>query len=812
MFRSGKPKLNETQLTQKMNPNAVTRLVVSPVSNTVLVDQVVHATVTAYNRKGHLVALPAGLTITVLHPELVTATVSSLGDVTITGVAPGTTSFYVRALSLVSNSAALTVPSPLTLASLSITAPSGPALIGASYHLTITARNSLGDVVPVPDDTTIDNTNPSVASAVRTGTDVLVTGLAAGSTTLSAISNPMSGLIQSNAVTASIVADTTNDVVSLALSAPVGTISIGSSQHLAIVARNAAGTIVPVPDGTTISNSNPSIASAVRTVDDVLVTGLAAGITTLRAVFGSVRSSAVSASVADPTVVTSLTLSPSSLGLVAGNVGHATLTARNYLANVIAIPAGVTLTNTAPSKAGGVLTGSDLAVTAIAAGSASIIAHYGGVDSNAVAVTVTAAPIILVPTSFRVTPASLTPQAATTIGLTVQLLDQNGGLYPSAGISITLADNLGSGATFGFNPIVTNNGGTATGTITVALDDTVNHRIVATAAGGLTGTSAIIDVQPIPGGGGGGGGDGGEAEPGPFADVIFQGDDADPALATVDAAQNFDSSSRSGFTPYPGRFLYPGPVVSQMRTDGLKKYLICNYPDWPDDGSAFPTGGDWWLYPLRNLDGSKEVDISFDFQINTPDPSRLVNFAIKFIEIYHVLNGARMQTCLHNRSPWNGRNNAGVLQPDHGTYLQFTDGDAPLGNSDPALQQPTDVDVWPNGSDQGTQVRGPYVSSCINSGDHHYRCRYKQHTSALVLDGFIKTWLDGVKVQHIAADKVGVEDADAEKQYCGDTTMRLIAPRVGQSLIAFGGARSTFTGAAFTLDIHAGSTIYTVAP
>jgi hypothetical protein len=104
---------------------------------------------------------------------------------------------------------------------------------------------------------------------------------------------------------------------------------------------------------------------------------------------------------------------------------------------------------------------------------------------------------------------------------------------------------------------------------------------------------------------------------------------------------------------------------------------------------------------------------------------------------------------------------------------------------------------------------GPYAPEKFNGGDQTYTLDYKQHTSATQLDGWVAVWWNGVKVIDVRWANIGVIPSGGEKAWCTENMVRLISTAdagvASQYGLAFGGARSTNTGPAFTFEIWAAS-------
>jgi hypothetical protein len=313
-----------------------------------------------------------------------------------------------------------------------------------------------------------------------------------------------------------------------------------------------------------------------------------------------------------------------------------------------------------------------------------------------------------------------------------------------------------------------------------------------------TGAYSAVALQPE------GSTPGGDTEPGPLANVIFNGSDTDPALASMTAAQTYDYWSRVGFTPVPGAYTSPGTQPADMLlTEGTQKILSCVYP--AQDAGNYPVaGGGWDVFPTPGVAGSKRHVIKFRWRINWATYNQATDvFAIKFIELNHASTPGRLQTNMHNPVP-PGLNPA---FPNHGTYMQFYDANGAIGTTD----SPGTGTNQPTSDEQGTQPVGPFIGDLINQGWVTYTLDYKQHTSTTVLDGWVTVWLNGTKVIDVRQTNINVTPPGGERIWCSANDVNLIQVNDGTAAsygLQFGGARSTFGGDA-TFDIHAGSFSWT---
>jgi uncharacterized protein YjdB len=230
--------------------------------------------------------------------------------------------------------------------------------------------------------------NPSVASVGPTG--VLTGGAAGGTAHIRATAN---GVV-SNAVTVQNTASVADNVVASVTVSPTGvTLAASETRQLTAVVKNAAGKVlvgVPITwatDHSDIVSVSPS---------GVAAAGATAGTAHITATAGTVTSSSLSITSAGGTVPrtpTSISLPAVALALVVGDTR--TLVATVLDGFGLAVPGVVATSFTSSDPSIATVTNGGI-VTAIAAGTVSIIARYvsGAISlaSNAVQTTVSAAP------------------------------------------------------------------------------------------------------------------------------------------------------------------------------------------------------------------------------------------------------------------------------------------------------------------------------------------------------------------------------------------------------------------------------------
>jgi uncharacterized protein YjdB len=200
------------------------------------------------------------------------ATVSSTGS--IAGVAPGTATISASSEGK-SGSAGLTVtaPPPTPVATVTVT-PGAPSVqTGATVQLSAVTRDAAGNVLTGRTIAWSTN-NPSAASVSATG---LVTGVAAGSATITASSETKNG---TSSVT--VTAPAPVPVASVTVSPAAPSLQVGTTVQLTAVPRDANGGAL---SGRTITwqSSNPSVATVSASG---LVTAIVAGSVTITASCG----------------------------------------------------------------------------------------------------------------------------------------------------------------------------------------------------------------------------------------------------------------------------------------------------------------------------------------------------------------------------------------------------------------------------------------------------------------------------------------------------------------------------------------------
>src|SRR5438105_3578574 len=262
--------------------------------------------------------------------------------------------------------------------------------VGATTQLTATPEDSSGTAL-TGRAVTWATSNAAVATVSVSG---LVTGVAAGSATITATSEGQSG---TSALTVTNV-----PVASMTVSPATATVTIGTTTQLTATPKDANGTAL---SGRAViwATSNAAVATVSASG---LVTGVAAGSATITAT--SEGQSGTSAITVTNVPVASVTVSPTAAGVTVGATTQLTATPKD--ANGTAL-SGRVVTWATSNAAAATVSASGL-VTGVAAGSATITATSEG-QSGTAALTVTNVPVA----SVTVSPAT----ASLTVGATTQL-------------------------------------------------------------------------------------------------------------------------------------------------------------------------------------------------------------------------------------------------------------------------------------------------------------------------------------------------------------------------------------------------------
>jgi uncharacterized protein YjdB len=324
------------------------------------------------------------------NPALATVTSSGL----ITGVAIGQVTISAISDGKIGATAVAVTQKPV--ASVAITPANGSAMIGQSAQLKADALDASGTAIGGKT-FAWQSSNPSIATVSASG---LVSTLAAGTTTISASTDGVSG---STGFTV-----TTVPVASVTVEPSSVQLSVGGTAQLSASAKDATGAAL-TQRVTQWASANPAVASLSSTG---LLTAVGPGNTTVTATVDGVSgSAAVAVAPPPPAPVATITVALASPSLTVGQTTQATATLRDAAGNVL-VGRSVTWSSTDPTLATVSATG---VVTAVAAGSATIAAAAEG-QTGLASVTVTP------PAPTPVASVSLSaPSTALTVGQTTQV-------------------------------------------------------------------------------------------------------------------------------------------------------------------------------------------------------------------------------------------------------------------------------------------------------------------------------------------------------------------------------------------------------
>src|SRR6266516_4202235 len=311
---------------------------------------------------------------------------------------------------------------------------------------------------------------PGVATVDGSG---LVTGVAAGSATITATSEGKSG---SAAVT--VAAAPPAPVASVSISPASASVSVGQTVQLAALPKDANGNLL---SGRTVSWSSGNTGIATVSASG-LVTGVSAGAATITA--ASEGKSGTAAVTVSSVPVASVAVSPTSASLLVGQTQQLSATPKDANGNPLT---GRTVSWSSGNTAVATVSASGL-VTGVSAGAATITAASEG-QSGTAAITVTNVPVA----SVAVSPTTASVPVGQTVQLTATPKDANGNSL--SGRTITWASSNTAVATVSTSGRVT---GVAavTATITATSEGTSGTAAITATAPPLPAPVASVAVSP----------------------------------------------------------------------------------------------------------------------------------------------------------------------------------------------------------------------------------------------------------------------------------------------------------------------------
>jgi len=302
--------------------------------------------------------------------------------------------------------------SNVPVASVTMSPAAATVTVGTTTQLTATPRDANGTALSGR----VVSWATSNAAAATVSASGLVTGVAAGSATITATSEGQSG---TSAITVTNV-----PVASVTVSPTAAGVTVGATTPLTATPKDANGTAL---SGRVVSWATSNAAAATVSASG-LVTGVAAGSATITAT--SEGQSGTAALTVTNVPVASVTVSPATASVTVGATTQLTATPKD--ANGTAL-SGRAVTWATSNAAAATVSASGL-VTGVAAGSATITATSEG-KSGTSAITVTNVPVA----SVTVTPATANLLVGSTLQLTATLKDALGN--PLSGRVVTWASN-----------------------------------------------------------------------------------------------------------------------------------------------------------------------------------------------------------------------------------------------------------------------------------------------------------------------------------------------------------------------------------
>ncbi|HEX7730865.1 MAG TPA: Ig-like domain-containing protein [Terracidiphilus sp.] len=380
------------------------------------------------------------------------------------------------------------VSNPLT--SIAISPNSASINTGSTIQFAVTGTFQDGSTKDVSALATWSSSSASVASISASG---LVTGVASGTSTITATEN---GLTATADVT---VRSSTATLVSIAVTPRTAIISAGANQQFVATGTYSDGSTQTITSSVTWTSSSTSIATIATSG---LATGVAAGTSTVTATLGTVSGTASLTVSSSGVTLTSISVTPSTASISAGTTKQFTATGNYSDGSTQTLTTSVTWTSGTTSVA--TIASSGLA-TGVAVGSSTITATLGTVSGTA---TITVTPPGVTLTSITVTPAtasvvagsaqqftatgnysdgstqSLTSSATWTSSITAVATVNASGLATGIGAgATTISASLGSVSGSAVLTVTTNT------TASAGCDGAGNCYIYAGATGAGTGTS-----------------------------------------------------------------------------------------------------------------------------------------------------------------------------------------------------------------------------------------------------------------------------------------------------------------------------------
>jgi uncharacterized protein YjdB len=252
-----------------------------------------------------------------------------------------------------------------TLTSISVSPTTANVSMGDEQQFTATAKYSNGSTANVSSTVTWSVGSSSVATINSSG---LLTAVAAGSTSVSALLSGISGTASLDVETVTV----TKTLKSISVTPQTASVNVSATQQFTATATYSDGSTATI--AATWSTSSASTATI---SSSGVATGVAAGSTTVTATLGSVSGTA--ALTVNANIVTGISVTPTSVSLSVGGTEQFTATATYNTG-----PSGnVTSSATWTSTNTNVVTVNSGFAIAVGAGTAGVTASLGGFSSSA---------------------------------------------------------------------------------------------------------------------------------------------------------------------------------------------------------------------------------------------------------------------------------------------------------------------------------------------------------------------------------------------------------------------------------------------
>ena len=379
-------------------PTAVTlvSIAVTPSAVTIEHGETVYLRAVGTYTDGSTADLTTQVTWTSAAPSMATAG-SHTGSVT--GTAIGTTTITAALSGITSNTANINVIAA-TLSSIAITPASVSLVKGTNTSLSAIGTYSDGSSSDISTQVAWTSASPATATlGLHTGA---VTGVAVGSTTVSASLN---GISSPNANI------TVTDAILSSIAITGATLPKGTTANLVATGTYSDGTTAIITADVSWTSADPSTATV--GVHTGAVVGTEVGITTVTAALSGITSNTADIDVIAATL-SSIAITPAPVSLAKGTNTNLSATGTYSDGDTRDITTQVNWTSLAPATASvGASTG---VVQANAVGSTSISASLNGIDAPSINVTVT--PAVLTGIAITPSPVSIAKGASTNLTAT----------------------------------------------------------------------------------------------------------------------------------------------------------------------------------------------------------------------------------------------------------------------------------------------------------------------------------------------------------------------------------------------------------